>query len=170
MKITLIILQSLDGIIARQQGDDLSWGTAEDKNFFRSKTREIGTMIMGSSTYKQMPPPAFSDRCSLVFTSKPEEFPKQEQIHFFQGTPAEGVKYLESLGKTTAALIGGGTINNEFLEAGLVDELYITIAPRIFGTGVKGLGEKQLAVKLELLDFEKISKDELLLHYRVRKD
>src|SRR3990167_4416525 len=171
MKIILIIIQSLDGFIAKDQKDDLSWGSHEDKVFFRTLTKQLGTMIMGSNTYKKMPAFALGKRFSLVFTSQPEILrpAKAENIEFFKGTIKQALIYLEKKGIKNAALIGGGNINNQFLQAGLVDELYITIAPRIFAKGINSFGENKLDIKLKLLDTKSLTQDEILLHYQVLK-
>ncbi len=173
MKITLIILQSLDGIISQGQDDDLSWGTKEDKEFFRSKTKEIGTMIMGKTTFDKMPPQAFSDRKSLVFTFDPSEYADYKnsygEVEFFNGSPSSAVEYLEQKGVKHAALIGGGNLNGQFLKAGLVDEMFITVAPRIFGEGVRGTGNVKLDIQHRLLDLTRISEQEILFHYEVVK-
>lgn len=173
MKVTLIILQTLDSIIACELKDDLSWGSKEDKKFFSTKTKEIGTMVMGASTFRNMPEKAFTKRKSLVFTSDPDKYSGYEnpygEVDFIKGTPEEGLKRLEEQGIEEVALIGGGNINNQFLDARLVDEMYITIAPKIFGTGIRGVGEKELNIDLELLDVHKFADNEVLLHYKVKK-
>jgi dihydrofolate reductase len=170
-KITLIILQSLDGFIAKGQGDDLSWGSGEDKNFFRQKTKEIGVMIMGSKTFLSMPEKAFSDRFSLVMTKNPktmpENFKNKENIHFFDQNPHEAIEFLIKKGFKSAALIGGGQINNSFLKAGLINEVFVTIAPKIFGKGISSFGENQVEVALDLLEIKKINSNEILIHYKV---
>jgi riboflavin-specific deaminase-like protein len=70
---------------------------------------------------------------------------------------------------------GGGEVNAALFEAGLVDEVYLTFCPLIFGgrtapTMVDGRGvdEVSKAVKLRLASFKRWS-DELFLVYRVRK-
>lgn len=169
MKITLIILQTLDGLIVRNQDDDMSWGSHEDKHFFRNLTKQIGTMIMGANTYEKMPVFAFKDRYSLVFTNEPKKFQpgKAQNIEFFTGSPVDGVNHLKDKGIEEAALIGGGNLNNQFLKAGLVNELYITVAPRIFAKGIKGYGDNALDIKLKLLESQILPTNEVLLHYLV---
>jgi dihydrofolate reductase len=171
LKVTLIILQSLDGFIAKSQGDDLSWGSIEDKNFFRQKTKEIGVMIMGSKTFLSMPEKAFSERFSLVMTKNPktisENFKNKENIHFFDQSPQKAIEFLINKRFKSAALIGGGEINNSFLKAGLINEIFVTIAPKLFGKGISNFGENQSHVDLDLLEVKKINSDEILLHYKV---
>jgi dihydrofolate reductase len=65
-------------------------------------------------------------------------------------------------------LVGGATINGLFLKDKLVDEFYLTIEPRLFGTG-KNIIEKQiLNTKMTLMNVKKINNaGTLLLKYKI---
>lgn len=161
----------MDGFIARDSQDNLSWGSKEDKNFFRNKTKEIGTMIMGSTTFDSMPPQAFSGRNSMVFTSNPAKYSdfkiNSGNIDFFNGTPIAALESLEKKGVKEAVLIGGGNLIRQFLKENLINEIYVTIAPYLFGKGIQGFGFDGIEKDLELINFENITKNEILLHYKV---
>jgi len=69
---------------------------------------------------------------------------------------------------------GGGELNEGLLRAGVVDEIYVTLCPFIFGGGIAptladGQGVKKLseAIKLSVKTRKRIG-DELFLVYRVR--
>jgi riboflavin-specific deaminase-like protein len=69
---------------------------------------------------------------------------------------------------------GGGELNSELYAAGLVDELHLTVCPRIFGgrdapTIADGLGGRNLseASQFELKSMKRAG-DEMFLVYRVR--
>ncbi|MBP2681208.1 MAG: bifunctional deaminase-reductase-like protein [Candidatus Krumholzibacteriota bacterium] len=68
----------------------------------------------------------------------------------------------------------GGTLNYSFFEAGLVDEIYITVTPRILGgakapTPVDGRGFlKNTQVRLRLATLRRRG-DEIFLKYTVVK-
>jgi riboflavin biosynthesis pyrimidine reductase len=70
---------------------------------------------------------------------------------------------------------GGGELNDTLFRAGLVDELHLTVCPRVFGgrtapTIADGLGAGSLAraTRLELASARRRG-DELFLVYRVRR-
>jgi riboflavin-specific deaminase-like protein len=68
---------------------------------------------------------------------------------------------------------GGGKTNFAFLEAGLVDELFVTLCPFILGgagapTLADGAGYGHGPMRLELLGLERQA-EEIFLHYRCRK-
>ncbi|MEM2918643.1 MAG: 2,5-diamino-6-(ribosylamino)-4(3H)-pyrimidinone 5'-phosphate reductase [Candidatus Altiarchaeota archaeon] len=66
-------------------------------------------------------------------------------------------------------LEGGGILNHAMLSLGLVDEIYITIAPRILGSGINlinGSLEKEILLKLEgIIQLN----DQVVFHYIVDK-
>jgi dihydrofolate reductase len=183
-------MQTLDGFIAKSQEDNLSWGSKEDKAFFKAKTKEIGSMIMGSKTFNAMPKIAFKDRFCIVLTKNPKKYQEKEelknypsQISFLEPDIDLIKLELEKRNIEHIALIGGGLVNRFFLEKGLVNEIFITISPRLFLAGIPSFNQQnineliqndgkdslanQQEIKLELLENYLINKEEILLHYKV---
>ncbi|HEY3311021.1 MAG TPA: 2,5-diamino-6-(ribosylamino)-4(3H)-pyrimidinone 5'-phosphate reductase [Anaerolineales bacterium] len=86
----------------------------------------------------------------------------------------QALETLYTLGVRRLMVEGGGSLNFELLRAGLVDELYVYMAARIFGgktaptlaTG-EGLAAAQ-ALKLKLVDVQVLDEDGgVLLRYRL---
>lgn len=160
------MLQSLDGFIAHDSKDKLEWGSKEDKKNFQNLGSQIGVLIMGRTTYDSLPKFLKEDKIILVFTSKPEEVSDGNQILGFSGDVRSGIQLLEEKGIKHAALVGGGNLNGQFLEAGLIDELYLTIAPIMFGKGIRTFGESNADMDLRLIKFDENSSGELNLYYK----
>lgn len=86
----------------------------------------------------------------------------------------EMVEILAGLGIKRIMVEGGGTLNYEMLEAGLVDEIYVAIGPKIFGgkdapTLADGEGlPYEKAVNLEPISVETLGAV-FVLKYRVLK-
>jgi dihydrofolate reductase len=184
--LTVKMMQSLDGFIAQNQNDDLKWGSSEDKQLYKKVSTEYGTVIVGKNTYLQMPKIAFKNRETVVVVRNVPKFLVENKIEsvkiqnfkslnygihdnitFIESNPNEIIEYLKSIGKFKALLVGGGIINNLFLNAKVVNEIQVTIVPKIFGTGIPIFGYEALNLNLELKSFEKISQNELLLTYNV---
>jgi len=171
-KVSIIILQSLDGFIAKNLTDDLSWGSKADKQFFRQKTREIGAMILGRSTFENMPAVAFSGRTSVVVTSKVDQFKPKNPEQFFVKSPQKAIEKLKEKSFKSAALIGGGKLNRSFLENNLVNEIFITISGNIFLNGIFGFDQNYnfqndfyFQQKFEIKDFKQLGQSELFVHF-----
>lgn len=86
----------------------------------------------------------------------------------------EMVDILAGLGMKRIMVEGGGTLNYEMLEAGLVDEIYVAIGPKIFGgkdapTLADGAGlPYEKAVVLAPIGFATLG-DVIVLKYKVIK-
>jgi dihydrofolate reductase len=173
MHVSIIVLQTINGFLAKSHDDDLSWATKADRIFFKEKSTEIGTMLMGSTTFnamKGLKGTAFKGRHTLVFTSKPKKYKNYKnefaKVEFFSGTPQDAISYLTKQGISKVAVVGGGSLIQQFLASGLVNEIYITIAPYLFGKGIE-VCKGEVQGKLKLLNKQMLSENEVLLHYKV---
>lgn len=173
MKIKVIVLQTLDGFIAKDLNDDLSWGSKEDKALFLEQIKQVDYKIMGSRTFDTMRNfDALIGKHSktVVLCEDPDVYkdyinPYSEVL--FLNMPIEDVaKYLESLGAENVAVVGGAYVYSSFLKSGLVNELCITIAPHIFGNGIR-FASDSLAGKMQLEEIREIGSGEIFLRYNI---
>ena len=164
MKVFLIAAMSADGFIAQTSDQLADWTSKEDKQLFVKLTKEAGVMVMGSRTFATIGR-ALPGRRTIVYTSRPEEI-IIEGVETTGEPPTQLVERLEKEGIQALAICGGATIYDLFLRAGVVDELYLTIEPLLFGRGVPLLREA-FDAKLSLLETEKLNGDTVLLHYKV---
>ncbi|MDQ1284333.1 MAG: dihydrofolate reductase [Patescibacteria group bacterium] len=166
MKITLMMAMTLDGKIAKNSDHFPDWTSKEDKQHFAKISKEAGVVIMGDKTFFTFPAP-LKDRLNVVFTL--EENPKEMPgVKWVKGEPEKVLTELESMGYKSAILGGGAAVNGMFLEKKLVDEIIVTIEPKIFGEGL-GLFKGGFDVDLKLKGVEKISDYSVVLRYEVLK-
>ncbi len=164
-KVFIIAAVTADGFIAKSK-DQVStdWTSKEDKKFFSEATKKAGVIVMGSSTYKTFNRP-LKDRLNIIY-SRSEKFEGTESTSL---PPKELITGLEKRGFNEIAICGGSSIYTQFLKAGVVDEIYLTVEPVIFGQGISIFNEN-LNTKLELISSEKISEaGTLLFKYKVLK-
>jgi len=160
MKIVLMIAQTVDGIIGRDSNHLVDWSSKADKQSFVSETKKHGVVIMGRTTYDTIGRP-LPDRLNLILTSTPEKYRQAEipdLLEYRSGSPPEIVQYLESQGKDSAVLAGGARTNAQFLSAGLVDELLISIEPLLFGQGLTFAQGQDQDIALELIESKQLDK------------
>ena len=169
MKTVLIAAVTADGFIGRSAEHLADWTGKADKKLFVEVTKQAGVMVMGSRTFATIGR-ALPGRRMIVYTSRPESV-TAEGVETTSEAPAELVERLEREGATGLAVCGGASIYGQFMAAGVVDELYLTIAPLVFGTGVP-LFDQELEYKLRLLEAKTLDDDTMLLHYcvEVEKD
>lgn len=176
MKVILVMVQSVNGKITRGVESDIyAWTSREDADFFFSLLRQSSLIVMGSGTYEAVkdkikPTP---DQLRIVLTNNPERYKRsqiEDQLEFRNASPKVLVDELEKKGRETLLLVGGGDLNKSFIEADLVDELYLTIEPRLFGQGKTVVAEGRFEKKLTLLSSKTLnSQGSLLLHYSLRE-
>ncbi|MDD3487068.1 MAG: dihydrofolate reductase family protein [Candidatus Moranbacteria bacterium] len=166
MKIILMMAVTADGKIARSADHFPDWTSKEDKKMFAETTKKVGVAIFGENTFRTFLR-ALPERLNVVFTLEKNP-PKQEGVKWVSGEPEKILKDLEDSGYKSAILGGGAGLNSQFLEKGLIDEIWLTIEPKIFGEGL-GVFSKELSADLKLLDVEKINDDSVVLKYEVVK-
>ena len=126
-------------------------------------TRRTGIVVMGQNTFETMPKPLLN-RVNIVY-SKDKEY---EGAEVTQKDPKDLLVDLEKRGYKELAICGGSTIYTMFMEQGLVDKLYLSIEPIMFGTGMS-LFNKKLDRKLKLVSSQKLGEQTVLLEYNVIK-
>jgi dihydrofolate reductase len=163
MKIFLIAALSADGFIAKDaQHSPFNWTSKADKRRFIDLTKKAGVIVMGSSTYRTIGKP-LAERLNIVY-SKTQHF---EGVEMTQDDPRVLIKKLEERGCREVAICGGSNIYTMFMKAGVVDTLYLTIEPVLFGKGI-GLFNEDLHYLLKLKSSQ-VSEmgGSLLLEYEV---
>jgi dihydrofolate reductase len=169
MRVVLIMTTTADGFISKDPSDPAVFAHGYDELLFSEKTLEIGTVVMGLNAYRLLPHP-FDGRLNIVMSTSPnvaEGIPGT--LEFFSGSPQELIDSLEKRGISELAVIGGGQVNASFLVEGLVDEIYLMIAPYLFGQGLSLASGFDLETSLKLVDERRLGENAILLHYEVVK-
>lgn len=178
IKTFIIVAHTADGFIAPSSANGQAvpstvWTSGADKKKFVQLTKSAGVMIMGLNTFKTMGKP-LPNRLNMVYAPKELaekeklNYPDATNLEFTEKSPKDLLIDLESRGFKEVAICGGSTIYTMFMEAGLIDSIFITIEPHLFGTGMT-IFNKPLDIKLNLVSCEKLSDDVLFLEYRVNR-
>lgn len=164
---------SVDGKSTKNSLPPREWTSKEDKEYLRKLINSQRLILMGRKTYQAAKPiiKLTPKTLRIVLTKNPKKFEKETvagQLQFTSFSPPGLVKQLEHLGYKKMLLIGGSELNISFFKAKLIDELWLTIEPKIFGKGLGLVGEKVLNIDLKLISVSKLNKNgTLLLKYRV---
>ncbi len=175
MRLTLIAAQSLDGFITRHDTPGSGFASAEDRAFFREALRAFDCCVMGGETYRtareSIRAMLMPERLRVVLTRTPAKFLNDSvpgKLEFTNCTPNQLVTELRERGLQHCAILGGAQIHSLFLDAGLIDELWLTIEPLLFGGGTPLLAARS-STKLTLLSSERLAPSTLLLKYQAEK-
>ena len=168
-ELILIAAISIDGFIAPADKESLpstTWTSKEDWRFFTKKSKEIGTMILGSKTFETIGK-ALPERKMIVMTSEPERYVdyNDPNLFFTKSTAEEILADLSKQGCERVAICGGSQIYSLFMQKGLIDRMFLTIEPFVFGEGIKLFSGKN-EQKFELVSQEKLNESgTLVLEY-----
>lgn len=158
----IIAAMTADGCIAREVKHAALWTGKEDKKRFVEITKRTGVVIMGLNTFQTLNKP-LKDRLNIVYS--PEKI-EVEGVETTTKEPRELLAELDNRGIKEVAICGGSQIYTMFMKSGMIDRLYLTIEPLLFGSGLR-LFKEDLDYKLELKEVVKTDSGALLLEYKV---
>ena len=172
MHVFLIAAVTADGFIARRADDrSFNWTSIEDKRFYVEKIKSVDAIIMGSKTFATFKKHPRNSRWE-IYTRQPEKFvnhkPDVIQASGTNESPQQLIERLQAEGLKRVAIAGGASIYSMFLEAGVVDKLYLTVEATLFGQGIT-LFSQPLDVKLNLNQVMQLSAKTIVLEYDVAK-
>ncbi len=154
-----------DGIIARNSSQIIDWTGREDKKYFIHITKQAGVMIMGSKTF-DMIGKVLPERKNIVMTRDKTRKSHDKNLIFTDTPPGLILQDLHAQGFQSAVLIGGSIVNTLFLKENLIDEIHVTIVPRLLGQGLSLFGES-VDTKLKLINMGELGNGHVLLKYQV---
>ncbi|QCB97771.1 dihydrofolate reductase [Arthrobacter sp. PAMC25564] len=170
------VASSLDGFIATAD-DRLEWllefdGFAGGKESYDAFMADVGCIVMGGETYAWLlehepgnwPYPATP---CWVFTHHELPAPPGADITFVRGPVGEFVGDLkEAAAARNVWIVGGGVLAAQFADAGLLDELIVSIIPVVLGSGKQVLPVQAPTPPLELISSRTMGRGITELHFR----
>jgi dihydrofolate reductase len=174
---------SLDGFIADAR-NSLAWlfqFGEEPGGDYEAFIDAVGALAMGSTTYEwllenhlrpgtEQAQPWPYTQPTWVFTSRTLAAVEGADIRFVRGDvrPVHQRMVAEAGGKNVW-LLGGGELVGQFHDAGLLDELIVTIASVTLGAGAPLLPREIVTPPLRLVSAERWNEDFVQLRYEVRR-
>ena len=154
-KIILYIASSLDGYIARKNGE-VDWldefnNTGEDYGYYKFYD-SIDVTLMGNETYKtsmsvgEFP---YKEKKNYVFTRR-KILPQGDYVEFINKNIVSFTKNLKTRKGKDIWLVGGTQINELFFNNELIDELILSIMPVTLGNGIPLFTESVKQIKFKL--------------------
>jgi len=184
-KIIVFNLISLDGFFAGENGG-IDWHNVDDSfnQFTIEQMNEFGTIIFGRTTYQMFESfwpqvignPKFSkedrkiakiidDIDKIVFSTTLNKLTWKNSKLFHDINPLEIKKLKKKPGKDMV-IFGSGTITQEMINLGFVDEIKLLVNPVILGKG-KPMFKNVKKTNLKLLKTREFANGNILLCYKV---
>jgi dihydrofolate reductase len=170
-RVELFVSTSLDGYIAGP-GGDLSW-RFDDADYgcapFRAR---VDTLLMGRRTYEatlSRGPWPYGGRRTIVFTHRGDRAVASPDTVATSRAPAEVVAELRVREGKSLGLVGGGALAGAFFDAGLVDDLVVSIHPVILGAGTPLVAPRTRRTDFSLVRERRYPSGLVQLAYRVER-
>jgi dihydrofolate reductase len=148
MKASVFIAVSLDGFIARENGD-IDWlenheSDEEEDYGFVDFMKSVDVLVMGRNTWEKLlsfntwP---YGDKPLVILSSRTVNIPEHLSgtVESANLSPSGLMEKLSERGLSHAYVDGGKTIRG-FLNAGLIQRLIITTIPVLLGSGIPLFG------------------------------
>ena len=171
MKVILYIGLSVNGMIAKANRAP-DWASQEHIRGFIAVCQKAKAVVMGKTTYDQLAPhylPLRDEGTIVVLTHDTNAKPANPTVAFTHKNPREIVSMLEEKGNQEVIVIGGAKTVSEFMQAGVIDEVYFDVEPVLFGNRLPIFQDAAFEYKLTLLAVKKLNENTVQLHYQVRK-
>jgi dihydrofolate reductase len=191
-KVIADMTMSLDGFIAGTGGDDAElhqWvfnGTVpvtvggmtfhlaseSSAEYFKEFVQNAGAVVLGKTSFKASGENAPFQLPSFVLTHTPKETITKDgaTITFV----ADGIESALAQAKAAAGdkdvyIFGGANAVQQYLCAGLLDEIHINLVPRLLGTGIRLFDER--SAQLVEMEITRVTPSQGVTHliYRIKK-
>ena len=145
MTVSVFIGTSLDGFIARPNGDlDFLPPGGGEPHGYNEFIAGVDALVIGRKTFETvlaMSPWPYGNKRVVVLSSEPVDLSAVVggTVEQMSGSPAEIVSRLAASGAHHLYIDGGNTIQR-FLRAGLIQRLIITRVPVLIGDGIPLFG------------------------------
>jgi dihydrofolate reductase len=178
-------MTSLDGYIEDQDGR-FDWAAPDEEvhQFVNDLVRGAGLFLYGRRMYEMMmvweTEPGFAAESPVtqdfagiwqaadkkIVYSRTLEAAATARTRIERSFDPEAVRRLKAIAGADIA-IGGPNLASHAFRAGLVNEVYLFIAPVVVGGGKKALHD-QVRLELEMLEERRFANGMVYLHYRTR--
>lgn len=174
MKTVLVFVSTIDGKVTKWGDPHIrTWTSEEDQKYFTKIWSDAGLIIMGSTTFISEAFRPELNHLLVVMTSHPDKYRSQvvpDKLEFTSKSPVQLTELYKNEGHELMMVVGGAHVATSFLKDQLLDEIWLTIEPKIFGIGGNFVIEEKLNINLRLINIEKLNKQgTLIAKYEVLK-
>jgi dihydrofolate reductase len=175
LKTILIFVSSLDGKVTKWGEQNVRlWSSHQDQDYYKKVWNESKLTVMGSATFDADTFNTTAGHQMIVMTRDPKKYKNLEisgQIEFTKETPVELISRFKLQGHQQMLVVGGPHIATSFLKEQLIDEVWLTFEPKIFGIGANFATDEKLDINLRLIQSEKVNdQGTLITKYAVLKN
>ncbi len=159
------VAASVDGRISLTHKTPPNWTSKKDWQFFQKSLSRLDAVVVGRNTYQSVAK-RLRKRNTFVLSSRPKTLTRRGTVTFVNPANVDLAKLFREY--RTVAVLGGGAVYRFMLESGLLDEIFVTIEPLIFGRGKEMFVGGTQTTHVRLLSVKRLNRrGTLLLHYQI---
>jgi dihydrofolate reductase len=152
MRLSVFVGTSLDGFIARRNGDyDFLPANGGEPHGYHEFIASVDTILIGRKTFEvvlKLPSWPYSDKRVVVLSHRPLDFSGiTGRVEQMSGEPVQIAQKLAATGAKRVSVDGGITVQ-DFLRAGQIHDLTMTRVPVLIGDGIPLFGSVPQDIKL----------------------
>jgi dihydrofolate reductase len=158
---------TIDGKIALHSKHFTNWTSKEDKVFLHEILDTCDLVLVGRNTYEIARKPLSKRNC-IVLTTKIDKIKQvNERLLFCNPKRVDLEKLVRERAYKKIAVLGGSQAYTYCLEKKLLDEIFLTIEPLVFGLGLNLFQTNRFRLKkFKLRSVKRLNpQGSLLLHY-----
>ena len=169
MKVIIYAVPTFNGIIAKHDENDYDFISDKAWSIYLKELKSAGVFVMGRRTYEaSLRSGAFPYDClNIVMTSKKIENKWGDNVVFTSLDPKQVIDLLKKRDLKNI-FITGGHLNTSFTKAGLVDEVWVHLMPKVITGGVNLFEGEDFECSFKLLSVQNTGDGEVLLKYTAK--
>lgn len=167
MNATLYIASSLNGKMTEGETNS-SWVSPNDEVMFAKTCADIGCILVGRKTFDQYQGVVYpvKNAVNIVLTSSPRQS-NDPNVIYVQNLD-QALAQVKQRGFNRFMVVGGANVIGQCLQQNLVDRIYLSLHPYIFGTGLSMIGTFAGNLDLAFQGIKHQEKDFVLMEYSVK--
>lgn len=164
LRITAFVATSIDGRISLNKKTLPDWTSKEDWQFFQRSLKKMDAVVVGRNTYEAART-RLKKRNTYVLTRSITRTYRKGSVTFINPDTVDIIKILGH--HSSIAILGGSSVYGMFFEQNLIDELYVTIEPLVFGHGISMVENCTITSRFLLCCVRKLNRHgTVLMHYK----
>ena len=162
MKVICSMVMSLDGFIADSNGATVSG--PDDWANFGVMAKRYNNFVIGRGTNRN----GGLDNTDCQYKVMVSTWPYDKEGFLHATSPRNAIDLLKNKVEIVY-LVGGGKLNASFSKAKLIDELIVTVVPKVIGSGTKLFEMDNTEMNLVLLNRDTLDNGSIQITYKVKK-
>jgi len=164
-KYILLAAVSIDGKINKNNKHSSNWTSTEDKDHLHKILDQCDLVLVGNRTY-QLAKQALALRNCLVFSHATKK--SKANCTYINPQKTDIKKFIAQNKYKKIAILGGTAIYDFTMAHNMLDEIYLTIEPIIFGSGLSIFDTFVKKINaFQLVSSKKLNpRGSILLHYK----